>query len=156
MLSFFPQDGILDLSQYLRVFLPTLVWWPVKWNQVVLGQEVAANSSNMRPGIFVLECQIMLLHKRNHALPEIWSLKCIDFKFPLTTIRVVLSPWAMPPHTITEPPPSLSACLTQASTNRSPRCRYKHLPPSTRYRVNHAPSRNRTCLQRCIVLQGSK
>lgn len=37
---------------------------------VGLGQDVAANSSNTRPGIILLECQNTLLQKCNHALTE--------------------------------------------------------------------------------------
>ena len=53
-------------------------------------------------------------------------------------------------HTITEPPPNLSFSMTQASVNRSPRCRYMRFRPSARYRENHESSPNRTCLQWCI------
>ena len=55
------------------------VWWPVKRNHIVLGEKVAANSSNMRPGIILLECQIVSLHKRNRVLTEhsVSELNCV-------------------------------------------------------------------------------
>ena len=93
------------------------VRWPIKWNHVCLGEEVTANSSDMRPGIILLKCQIVLLHKRTTHWRRLRSLYWTEVKFPLTTIRGVLSPWAVLPHSITEPPPNLSVSTTQALTS---------------------------------------
>ena len=51
---------------------------------------------------------------------------------PATIINCDFIPWAMPPQTITEPPPNRSRSTTQASAKRSPRRRYTRRRPSAR------------------------
>ena len=51
---------------------------------------------------------------------------------PATIINCDFFPWAMPPQTITEPPPNRSHSTTQASAKRSPRRRYTRRRPSAR------------------------
>ena len=51
---------------------------------------------------------------------------------PATIINCDFIPWAMPPQTITEPPPNRSRSTTQASAKRSPRGRYTRRRPSAR------------------------
>ena len=48
---------------------------------------------------------------------------------PATIINCDFIPWAMPPQTITEPPPNRSRSTTQASAKRSPRRRYTRRRP---------------------------
>ena len=68
-------------------------------------------------------------------------------RFPGTTINGDFTPCEFPPHTITDPPPYLSLSKTQASANRSPRCRYRRRRPSARKRVNRDSSVKKTRLQ---------
>ena len=70
--------------------------------------------------------------------------------FPSTTINWDFTPWAIPPQTITEPPPNLSHSTTQASAKRSPRRRYIRCRPSGRKRVNRDSSVKRTRLH-CLI-----
>ena len=51
---------------------------------------------------------------------------------PATIINCDFIPWAMPPQTITEPPPNRSRSKTQASAKRTPRRRYTRRRASAR------------------------
>ena len=55
---------------------------------------------------------------------KISSLYLTAVILPATIINCDFIPWAMPPQTITEPPPNRSRSRTQASAKRSPRRRY--------------------------------
>ena len=63
---------------------------------------------------------------------KILSLYLTAVILPATIIKCDFIPWAMPPQTITEPPPNRSRSTTQASAKRSPRRRYTRRRPSAR------------------------
>ena len=65
---------------------------------------------------------------------KISSLYLTAVILPATIINCDFIPWAMPPQTITEPPPNRSRSTTQASAKRSPRRRrrYTRRRPSAR------------------------
>ena len=63
---------------------------------------------------------------------KISSLYLTAVILPATIINCDFIPWAMPPQTITEPPPNRSPSTTQASAKRSPWRRYTRRRPSAR------------------------
>ena len=81
---------------------------------------------------------------------KISSLYLTAVILPATITNCDFIPWAMPPQTITEPPPNRSRSTTQASTKRSPRRRYTRRRPSARWRVNLDSSVKRTRLH-CLI-----
>ena len=63
---------------------------------------------------------------------KISSLYLTAVILPAAIINCDFIPWAMPPQTITEPPPNRSRSTTQAPAKRSPRRRYTRRRPSAR------------------------
>ena len=61
---------------------------------------------------------------------KISSLYLTAVILPATIINCDFIPWAMPPQTITEPPPNRSRLTTQALAKRSPQRRYTRRRPS--------------------------
>ena len=81
---------------------------------------------------------------------RISSLYLTAVRFPGTTINGDFTPWEIPPHTVTDPPPYLSLSKTQALANRSPQSRYKRRRPSAWKRVNRDSSVKKTRLH-CLI-----
>ena len=79
---------------------------------------------------------------------KISSLYLTAVILPATIINCDFIPWAMPPQTITEPPPNRSRWTTQASAKRSLRRRYTRRRPSARVNLDSSVKRTRL---HCII-----
>ena len=106
-ISALPNPSVQLVPQVLYWGQIWTIWWPVQWYNVIVCQEILTNSSNMWSGLSCCRIRWRCCTRGTATGRRISSLYPTAVIFPSTTINWDFTPWAIPPQTITEPPPNL-------------------------------------------------